>query len=61
MEWEYMSLKSDERSVFGGTVDVKLTEMGTLGWELVGLTQRERHGTSHEVVFFFKRQKKNLR
>jgi len=59
MEWEYMSLKSDERAVFNGSVDVKLTELGTLGWELVGLTQRERHGTSHEVVFFLKRAQKH--
>lgn len=62
-KWEYQSVRVETHGISGGILetdefDALLNQMGSEGWELVGVfTTIHRGGTTRFVIATFKRQK----
>lgn len=55
--WEYKQVAIEITEVIQGRTEGLLNELGVDGWELVSAVQREKAGHSHDVYFFFKRER----
>lgn len=55
-QWEHLALQQDASRVIGDAdLSQRIRGLGREGWELVGVTNCAKDGTTTQSIFFFKR------